>query len=409
MKKIILMLVFFVSLAGQAQQDTLKIANRQFSVEIKEDIQDKHADLVFKNLTSAENKTFRLRKGNGSLLLFGKGKASPKNLQDSLQLSAQDSTDLHALYTWLGCSNSEFSATFVVPNKQAEWGNDAIQHLVNTVAATEGKKRTFLLQDQQANANPAVMTDDATTPNTLWYALIGILAISTLIFAYLFIMEKKKSKEDGLSSSEKEMKKVKALLKEIKAHLENEGVILQGKTSEETIKELYQFYWNWFDAKSALDKQLVDYQQLNEKYTSIEKDLSAKEEARKQQENVYFTKLYETYLKPFDTHFDKNTPYPPDAATKRIFAENLLPLALHFASFIRYKLKIADASDKENVANFDPTLRANLSQNLTPETVGFDVKLSQTNHLLLNIIDLLKAYEATELRNVVIKEKVIKK
>lgn len=406
MKKLSFILFFLVPLLGLAQTDTLQVASRQFSVEIKEDIQDKHADLVFSNLATSENKIFRLRKASRNTLLFGKGIANAQTWQDSLLLSTQDSTELKSLYVWMGCTDSEISAKFVDPNKQAELGSHAIQHLVNKVATTESKKRTIFIHPQQKDG---FVVDESAAVIPIWlYGLLGLLALTTLIFAYLFVMEKKKSGSEEASAAEKEMKKVKTLLKDIKNHLENEGVILQGKTSEDTIKELYQFYWNWFDAKSAFDKQQVDFQELNDKYTAVENELKTKEQAQKQQENQYFTQLYEVYLKPFDTHFDKSTPYPPDAATKRIFIENLVPLALHFASFIRYKLKIADASDKENVAAFDPTLRANLSQSLSPETIGFDVKLSQANHLLLNLIDLLKAYEATELRNVVVKEKRIK-
>ncbi len=353
MRKIICILLFPFGLSAQA--DTITVNEKQYVIELTGN------EVKISKLNSLEKIAFPVQLTTDKLIRFGSGPV----------LSQSDSSTLDNVYGFFGIKPEQLKS-------EIRFANEPLNQFLN----------------QSIRQKEAVKPESNT--NLILYSIIGVL---TLLSAYLFFMAKKKNTTDTENLDD--------LFQDYQKRFAKHNVTMDASKKRLFMENMFDYFQSKLDLDKELDKLESDLVQAKEKNTALEQDVKtyrAELANLTERDQVYFKHLLDRYISPFDVYFDRDTTAEPEEKNKQAFVSNLLPLAFHFMSFVKFKLGRADATDKQNVAKFYPDLDAKDSS----EIIGFDTKRTETNNLLLLTMQLLEEYNATELPGVIVKNKVIK-
>lgn len=112
-------------------------------------------------------------------------------------------------------------------------------------------------------------------------------------------------------------------------------------------------------------------------------------------DSKYFDNIEKIYIKSMQEYFAKNE-FKSDMEPQKIILENLLPLAIHYESYIKIRAKKALDYDKLNYKNIEDG--GGDLQNL--EKVKFETNYVENSPFMASLIAIMKHYDIDRLREV---------
>ena len=356
--------------------DTLKVASTDNATE-------RTVRLRLK-VSPKEGSTFNISTKEDSLAITLTSKIVNKDTLFLMQDSSENA--LNRIYGLLGCQEADLKTKYFAADPRL--GNVVVNHLVNQIFRLPNRQTSLVV-------SPMIATDTAETgnsfftKNTLW-GIIGFLILILGTLTYLYLMAKK-SKAAPTSNDP-----LKDKINEIKSELD-----MNGNTSDLRVLEtILNRYYESIKLGKDYEDLSRDLEETKQNHQRALQEIDSQSE----QEKAYLTAVLNEYVKPFIVHFKDDTEYPANAETQRKLIENLLPLAFHFMSFVKHKNGVSNEQDVLNIQQF-----RSLQSSSLLKTIDFSANTSNTdNKLVLHVIDLLKKYDASELKNVNINGYLIK-
>lgn len=379
LKYTLIVLLFVLPKVAWCLADTLKIASTgnlsERTVGFKLQV----------NSNLIDGCTFTISSQEDSITVSLYGKAIKNDTLFLMQDSSENA--MNRIYGLLGCEEADLKAKYFTPDPR--FGTNVINHLINRIFSLPNHQSSLVISPMAVSDEPQASSSGFFTKEMLW-GIIGILVLAIGLLTYLYLMAKKTK---IISTSDDPLKDK---INEIKAELGMRG--------------------NYADLSvlDALLNKYFDSIKLSKDYEDLSRELETTKQSHQKtlqeielqnsQEKEYLSAILNEYVRPFIVHFKDDTDYPANRETQQKLVENLLPLAFHFMSFVKHKNGVSNEQDMLNLQQLrNPQVHSLL------KTIDFSANTTNTdNKLVLHIIDVLKQYEVSELKNVNINGYIIK-